>query len=246
MKIGIIGAGQIGGTLARRFTSLGHQVFVANSRGPETLAGLARETGATPVSVTEAARSGDVVIVTIPQKNVPKLPADLFAGASPPAKHPINKPRKRSHRKVNFEDLQKHRGRIGRLAEEHALKWEEQRLGGAGLGHLVNKIKDRRDRPGFGYDFESYTAVDKARLIEVKAVARLADGHRFFLSDNERQVSSRKRNRSSYYFYLVLFDGKGVPDEVTAVRANELYPNADLVPACYVVRFDIATLGSSM
>ncbi|HWJ17471.1 MAG TPA: NAD(P)-binding domain-containing protein, partial [Geobacterales bacterium] len=48
MKISIIGAGQIGGTLARRFTALGHQVFVANSRGPETLAGLARETGATP------------------------------------------------------------------------------------------------------------------------------------------------------------------------------------------------------
>src|SRR5664280_2956098 len=80
MKISIVGADQIGGTLARRFTALGHQVFVANSRGPETLAGLARESGATPVSVTEAARSGDLVIVTITQKNVPKLPADLFAG----------------------------------------------------------------------------------------------------------------------------------------------------------------------
>jgi predicted dinucleotide-binding enzyme len=80
MKIGIIGAGQIGGTLARRFTALCHQVFIANSRGPESLAGLVRETGATPVSVKEAARSGDVVIVTIPQRNVPKLPPDLFAG----------------------------------------------------------------------------------------------------------------------------------------------------------------------
>ena len=80
MKIGIIGAGQIGGTLARRFTALGHEVFIANSRGPETLTDLARETGATPVTVTEAARSRDVVIVTIPQKNIPKLPADLFAG----------------------------------------------------------------------------------------------------------------------------------------------------------------------
>ena len=38
MKIGIIGAGQIGGTLTRRLTALGHQVSVANSRGPETLA----------------------------------------------------------------------------------------------------------------------------------------------------------------------------------------------------------------
>jgi hypothetical protein len=80
MRISMIGAGQIGGTLARRFTALGHQVFVANSRGPETLAGVARETGATPVSVTEAARSGDVVVITIPEKNVAHLPPDLFAG----------------------------------------------------------------------------------------------------------------------------------------------------------------------
>ena len=80
MKIGIIGAGNIGGTLTRRLAALGHQVFVANSRGPETLTDLARETGATPVTVQEAARSGDVVIVTIPLKNVPKLPHDLFAG----------------------------------------------------------------------------------------------------------------------------------------------------------------------
>ena len=80
MKIGIIGAGNIGGTLTRRFAALGHQVFVANSRGPETLAGLARETGATPVTVREAARSADVVIISIPVKNVPDLPADLFSG----------------------------------------------------------------------------------------------------------------------------------------------------------------------
>ncbi len=80
MKIGIIGAGNIGGALTRRLTELGHQVFVANSRGPETLAELAAETGATAVSAHEAARSGEVVVVTIPQKNVPSLPADLFAG----------------------------------------------------------------------------------------------------------------------------------------------------------------------
>ena len=80
MNIGIIGAGHIGGSLTRRFTALGHKVFVANSRGPETLAALAHETGATPVTVNEAARSGDVVIVTIPEKNIPELPRDLFAG----------------------------------------------------------------------------------------------------------------------------------------------------------------------
>ena len=82
MRIGIIGAGHIGGTLARRFSALGHKVFVANSRGPETLATLAAETGATAVSVKEAARSGEVVIVTIPETNIPGLPPDLFEGTA--------------------------------------------------------------------------------------------------------------------------------------------------------------------
>ncbi len=82
MKIGIIGAGQIGGTLARRLTAAGHQVAIANSRGPESLAALERETGATPVTVQQAARAGDVVIVTIPMKNIPRLPEGLFQGVS--------------------------------------------------------------------------------------------------------------------------------------------------------------------
>ena len=43
MKIGIIGAGQIGGTLVRRLRELGHEVNVSNSRSPETLAELANE-----------------------------------------------------------------------------------------------------------------------------------------------------------------------------------------------------------
>lgn len=80
MKIAIIGAGQIGGTLTRRLSALGHEVFVANSRGAETLARLAGETGATAVSVSEAARAGEVVVVTIPQAKVRTLPKDLFAG----------------------------------------------------------------------------------------------------------------------------------------------------------------------
>lgn len=82
MKIGIIGAGQIGGTLTRRLSALGHDVSVANSRGPGTLAALAAETGATAVAVTEAARGAEVVVVTIPEKNVPGLPAGLLNGAA--------------------------------------------------------------------------------------------------------------------------------------------------------------------
>lgn len=80
MKIGIIGAGNIGATLTRRFRAAGHDVAVANSRGPETLQDLAGETGAHAVTVREAARGRDVVVVTIPQKNIPDLPKDLFDG----------------------------------------------------------------------------------------------------------------------------------------------------------------------
>ncbi|MET9502449.1 NAD(P)-binding domain-containing protein [Streptomyces sp. NPDC006622] len=82
MKIGIIGAGNIGGNLTRRLTALGHEVSVANSRGPQTLTELAEETGATPVRVEEAARGAEIVVVTVPLKAVPDLPEGLFDEAA--------------------------------------------------------------------------------------------------------------------------------------------------------------------
>ncbi|MFD9904851.1 NADPH-dependent F420 reductase [Streptomyces sp. NPDC059063] len=82
MKIGIIGAGNIGGNLTRRLTALGHDVSVANSRGPHTLTDLAEETGATPVTVAQAARGAQVVVVTIPLKNIPDLPSGLVDEAA--------------------------------------------------------------------------------------------------------------------------------------------------------------------
>ncbi|WP_267890886.1 MULTISPECIES: NADPH-dependent F420 reductase [Streptomyces] len=82
MKIGIVGAGNIGGNLTRRLTALGHDVRVANSRGPHTLTALAEETGATPVPVEEAARGAEIVVVTVPMKAVPDLPSGLLDGAA--------------------------------------------------------------------------------------------------------------------------------------------------------------------
>ena len=79
MKIGVIGTGAIGGTLARHLARLGHQVSIANSRGPDSLTALAAEIGAAPVPVVDAVRSGEVVIVSIPEKAVPDLPRGLFA-----------------------------------------------------------------------------------------------------------------------------------------------------------------------
>ncbi len=82
MKIGIIGAGHIGGNLARRLAAVGHDVSIANSRGPETLGDVASKTGAKPVWAKDATRDKDIVIVTIPEKGVEALPKDLFASAS--------------------------------------------------------------------------------------------------------------------------------------------------------------------
>jgi predicted dinucleotide-binding enzyme len=83
MNIGIIGAGKIGGTLARGCIALGHQVSLANSRGPDSLAEFARETGARAVTVQDAVKGQDLIVVTIPEKNVANLPKGLFAGVPP-------------------------------------------------------------------------------------------------------------------------------------------------------------------
>jgi predicted dinucleotide-binding enzyme len=82
MKFGFVGAGKIGGTLAKRLTALGHDVVIANSRGPETLAEIARDTGARAVTAEAAVKGRDIVVLTIPTKAVPAA-APLFAGADP-------------------------------------------------------------------------------------------------------------------------------------------------------------------
>jgi 8-hydroxy-5-deazaflavin:NADPH oxidoreductase len=79
MRIGVIGAGSMGETLARGLARLGHHVSIANSRGPESLTALAAEIGATPVSVVDAAKAGDIVILAMPTKAVAELPRALFA-----------------------------------------------------------------------------------------------------------------------------------------------------------------------
>lgn len=82
MRIGIIGAGHIGGTAARLFIDAGHEVAISNSRGPETLRELIGELGpnARAVTAPEAARFADVVLVAIPLKDYRTLPADQMKG----------------------------------------------------------------------------------------------------------------------------------------------------------------------
>ena len=83
MKIGIVGTGNIGGALTRLFRAAGHEVTIANSRGPESLAELAAETGARAATIEDAVRGQEVVVVAVPNNRIPSLPRDLFA-ATPP------------------------------------------------------------------------------------------------------------------------------------------------------------------
>jgi 8-hydroxy-5-deazaflavin:NADPH oxidoreductase len=78
MKIGIIGSGQIGASLARRLSELGHEVSIANSRGPDSLKDFAAETGVKAVTTHEAVRSGEIVFVAVQTGKIPSLPKDLF------------------------------------------------------------------------------------------------------------------------------------------------------------------------
>lgn len=80
--IGIIGAGHIGSALARAFSGIGYDVVIANSRGPESLAGLVAELGpkVTAASAADAAAAGDIAVVTVPLKALKDLPVEPLAG----------------------------------------------------------------------------------------------------------------------------------------------------------------------
>ena len=80
--IGLIGAGHIGSQVARLAVANGYDVVISNSRGPETLSALVAELGprARAGTVNEAARAGDIVVVTVPLKNYRSVPVEPLAG----------------------------------------------------------------------------------------------------------------------------------------------------------------------
>ena len=80
--IGFIGAGQIGAQVARLAVASGYDVVVSNSRGPETLSALVAELGprARAATPAEAAKAGDIVVVSVPLKNYRAVPVEPLAG----------------------------------------------------------------------------------------------------------------------------------------------------------------------
>ncbi len=162
MKIGIIGSGNIGATLTRRLTALGHEVAVSNSRGPQSLEALAGETGATAAEPATAARDADLVIVAIPLKAVPDLPAGELSG------------------KLVVDTGNYYPGRDGEIAEIEAgtasSRWVAGHLPGAtvvkafntiGAGHLLELGRDAGDPARIALPVAGDDEAAKARVLEL-------------------------------------------------------------------------------
>lgn len=176
----------------------------------------------------------------------PKFMSFLYANfirgdLSTPPSATFKNPRKKSRRRVNFEDITANRDAIGKASEEFAIEWEKNRLIGLGYQELVTKIEDRRDIPSYGYDYLSFSAPGHERYIEVKSVGRDREEEcfRFYLSENELSVSNSDESSSDYYFYLVLYGKDGKPCDLLARHAKEFYKSSEISPCAYVVRFDL-------
>ncbi|MFI5615387.1 NADPH-dependent F420 reductase [Amycolatopsis sp. NPDC051903] len=80
--VGLIGSGHIGTTVAQLAVEAGHQVVLSNSRGPETLTDTVAQLGPRAAAATseQAAAAGDIIVVTVPVKAFPNLPAAALAG----------------------------------------------------------------------------------------------------------------------------------------------------------------------
>src|SRR5438094_605513 len=80
--LGLIGAGHIGSQIGRLAVAHGYNVVISNSRGSETLSGLIAELGpkARAATAIDAAKAGDLVVVTVPLKNYRTVPVEPLAG----------------------------------------------------------------------------------------------------------------------------------------------------------------------
>jgi 8-hydroxy-5-deazaflavin:NADPH oxidoreductase len=116
MRIGIVGAGNIGGTLAGHFTRAGHEVAVSNSRGPETLQDLVAELGERARAVTppEAIEFGEIVVVSVPFGRFRELPPEHAKG-----KVVIDTNNYYPNRDGHFKELDTDRTTSSELLQEH-------------------------------------------------------------------------------------------------------------------------------
>ncbi len=116
MNIGIIGAGHIGGTLTEKLAAAGHDVGVANARGPQSLEDRVRSLGdgVCAMTVDEAVRYGDLVIVSIPFGRYRSVPAEPLSG-----KVVVDTENYYPQRDGHFSELDEGRTTSSELLQEH-------------------------------------------------------------------------------------------------------------------------------
>lgn len=138
MKIGIIGSGHIGSTLARLFVAHANEVAISNSRGPDTLRELETELGghAQAMSAEQAARFGEMVVISVPFKSYDEVPVGGLSG-----KVVIDTNNYYPDRDGHFEELDADRTTSSELLA--------QRLGTARVVKAFNAIRwdSLRDKP---------------------------------------------------------------------------------------------------
>ena len=132
--------------------------------------------------------------------------------------------RRQRHGTVDWEELNRRRALIGRASEDYAIRFEEERLRNDGLGSLVNRIENRCDEPGYGFDFLSFSSPSKRRMIEVKTASGIGRKGKycFYLSRNEEKVACASSD-ADYYFYIVFYDQNRTPSSVSMVPATDAF-----------------------
>ena len=147
--LGLIGAGHIGSQLARLAVKNGYDVVVSNSRGPQTLADLVSELGSHARAATpeEAAKAGDIVVVTIPLKNLRDVPAAPLAG-----KIVIDTLNYYPQRDGHIADLDNEKTTTSETVQAHlpASKVVKAFNHTVDVGPLSESWRIQRDTPGYG------------------------------------------------------------------------------------------------
>lgn len=132
---------------------------------------------------------------------------------------------------AELEEMQRNQKRIGDLAQAIVLNAERQRLRKLGRKDLAQRVNDVSDDVSLGYDIASFTAEGSVKPVEVKAVARRADGFRFFLSENERLKAQKLPN----YHFVLVSDIESKKPVLQEFAGSEL-PRDALFPTQYEVR----------
>ena len=140
---------------------------------------------------------------------------------------------KKIKRRVDFDELRAIWDKKGKLSEDFAKKFEMLRLRTMGLESFISKIKDVRDIPAYGFDFESVSGRKVPRYIEVKTLT----AGKFHLSANQQLVATSKKHADRYYFYLVEYEGDE-PVNVIAEKAKTIFAGATLTPESFLVVLD--------